>query len=343
VTRVTVVSPEPTPYRGPLFDRIAARDDINLTVIYAAETVVARTWSVALRHPHVFLRGLRLPGARRLVRHEYPLTPGVWRELRRSRPEVVVVSGWSTFAAQAAITWARINRVPYVLHVESHDLEPRPAWRRAVKSSVASRAIRAAAGVLVVGSAAEDSVRARGASRVRRFANTIDVERWIARADALQSDPHGGVVVLSFGRDVPEKGFDVLERACAVAGVELQKISGGLDEDELAERYVNADIFALLSRHEPWGVVVNEAAASGLPLVLSERVGAAYDLLRNGENGFRVAVDNPAAAADAIGQLAEDPALRRRMGERSRELVRSWGYEPSVEGFVAAIREATAR
>ena len=57
-------------------------------------------------------------------------------------------------------------------------------------------------------------------------------------------------------------------------------ILGDVAEDELAQLYVDADVFALLSRHEPWGVVVNEAAASGLPLVLSDRVGAAYGSAR---------------------------------------------------------------
>jgi glycosyltransferase involved in cell wall biosynthesis len=163
------------------------------------------------------------------------------------------------------------------------------------------------------------------------------------------------VVVLGVGRLVPEKGFDVLARACAEAGVDLvlagdgpererlqqfATILGDLPEDELAPRYAEADVFALLSRHEPWGVVVNEAAASGLPLVLSDRVGAAYDLLREGENGFLVPPDDGAAAAVALKQLRDDPELRRRMGARSRELVGGWGYEPSVENFVAAVREA---
>jgi len=56
-----------------------------------------------------------------------------------------------------------------------------------------------------------------------------------------------------------------------------------------------------------------------------------------------VPADDVDAAADAIRKLADDTDLRRRMGERSRELVRAWGYEPSVESFVAAVREATAR
>ena len=341
--RVAVVSPEPTPYRAPLFDRIAATDDVDLTVLYAAPTVAGRSWSVVPGHRHVFLRGVGLPGVRMLLRHDYPVTPGLFRELRKIQPDVVVVSGWSTFASQAAVAWCRAHRVPYVMHVESHDLDPRPQWRRAVKGSVATPAIRGARSVLAVGSAASDSVTARGARNVRIFANTIDVDRWIERADTLERPPHDGVVVLSVGRDIPDKAFDVLERACAQAGVRLDHVSDGLSEGELAHRYVAADVFALLSRREPWGVVVNEAAASGLPLVLSDRVGAARDLLRNGENGFLVPVDDVDATADALERLAADADLRRRMGERSRELVREWGYEPSVEAFVAAVREAAAR
>jgi glycosyltransferase involved in cell wall biosynthesis len=341
--RVTVVSQEPTPYRAPLFDRIAARPDIDLTVIYAARTVAGRTWSVEPQHRSVVLRGLRLP-ARRLLRHDYPLTPGILRALRDSRPDVVAVSGWSTFASQAAMAWCRARRAPYLLLVESHDVGPRAAWRRALKGAVVPSVVRNAAGVLVVGSLARESVVAHGAdpNRVRVFANTIDVERWIERAENIERRGHEGVLVLSVGRAVAEKGFDVLREACAKAGVALDIVTGGLGEDELARRYVEADVFALLSRHEPWGVVVNEAAASGLPLVLSDRVGAARDLLRDGENGFVVPAGDADAAAEALRKLAADPEVRRRFGEHSREIVRGWTYEPSAENFVAAVRDALA-
>ncbi len=341
--RVTVVSPEPTPYRSPLFDRISACEDVELTVIYAASSVADRTWRVKPRHRAVFLRGLKVAGARRLVRHDYPVTPGVAHALRASSPDVVVVSGWSTFASQAAIAWCRMRRVPYVLLVESHDLGRRAGWRRAVKGAIVPPLLRGASSVLVVGSAARDSVVARGAACVRVFANTIDVPRWIERAAKLERAPHDDVVVLSVGRPVPEKGFDILADACSAAGVRFELITGGVAEDDLAQRYVDADVFALLSRHEPWGVVVNEAAASGLPLVLSDQVGAAADLLRAGENGFLVPDGDVDAAAAVLRQLAGDPQLRARMGARSRELVRDWGYQPSVANFVAAVREATSR
>src|SRR5207342_2108903 len=101
--------------------------------------------------------------------------------------------------------------------------------------------------------------------------------------------------------------------------------------ERIVERYAVADVFALLSGREPWGVVVNEAAACGLPLVLSDRVGAAHDLLRNGENGFLVPAGDVESAARALRELVDDPALRIAQGARSRELAGDWGYGPSVE------------
>ena len=119
--KVVAVFPEPTPYRAPLLDLVSAHPGIDLVVAYAARTVASRTWEVEVRHRAVYLRGRTLPGARRILRHDYPITPGVVSLLRRERPEVVVTSGWSTFASQAAIVWCRFKRVPYALVVESHD------------------------------------------------------------------------------------------------------------------------------------------------------------------------------------------------------------------------------
>jgi glycosyltransferase involved in cell wall biosynthesis len=377
--RVAGVFPEPTPYRAPLLDRIAAHGEVDLTVVYAAGTVAGRTWRVEPNHRAVFLRGLRIPGAQRILHHDYPVTPGVVPALTELRPSVVVVSGWSTFAAQAAIAWCGVRDVPYVLVVESHDEGPRAGWRRTVKATVVPPVVQRASGILVTGTLARDSMIARGAApeRVHLFANTIDVEAFgeeaagleerrpeLRRALGAQPDD---VVVLSVARLAPEKGLDVLIRAVAAAGesrlvlalagegperARLQArarelgvrlvLVGDVDWDRIVELYVAADVFALLSAREPWAVVVNEAAACGLPLVLADRVGAAHDLLRDGENGALVPAGDVEAAATALRELAADPQRRAEQGARSRELARDWGYGPSVEGFLDAVREAVA-
>jgi glycosyltransferase involved in cell wall biosynthesis len=234
--------------------------------------------------------------------------------------------------------------------------------------------------VLVVGSLARESMVARGAdpARVRVFANTVDVAAFGALADdlaarrgalrdelGLESDD---VAVLSVARLAPEKGLDTLVAAAAgsrceqvvllVAGdgperERLETLAAARDVrltllgdvvwERIVELYVAADVFALLSRHEPWGVVVNEAAACGLPLLLSDRVGAAHDLLADGENGAVVPADDPAAAGAALRRLANDPAWRADAGAASRSRAAAWGYEPSVDAFVVAVLEAADR
>lgn len=375
--RVVVVSPEPAPYRAPLFDRIAALPEIDLTVVYAAETLAGRSWSVELRHPARFLRGGRVPGAGRILAHDYVVSPGVGRILRELAPHVVVASGWSTFACQAAILWCRRHRVPYVLQVESHDEGPRSGWRRVVKGAVVPRAVRGASAVLVTGTLARRSMLERGAdpARIGLFAVTVDVEELAARADVLRASRDElraelgvgseDVMALCVARLAPEKGLATLVRAVAAAGDErlvLVIVGEGREREALeglaraegvrlvlagerpweriVEAYVAADVFALLSEREPWGVVVSEAAACGLPLVLSERVGAAPDLLRDGENGILVRAGDVGGAAVALRRLAGDPALRVAQGSRSREIVAAWGYGPSVDGFLDAVRAA---
>jgi glycosyltransferase involved in cell wall biosynthesis len=329
------------------------------------------------KHDAVFLRGVRVPGAARVLHHDYSFTPGIVGALNDVRPDIVVVSGWSTFAAQAAIAWCRARGVPYLLVVESHDEGPRAGWRRTVKRTVVPSVVANASGVLVTGTLARNSMIARGASadRGRVFANTVGVEEFGDQASRLfgkrpelrsaRGAAPGDVVVLPVARLAPEKGLDVLVRAAAGAGDErllvvvagegserarLEKLAeeagvrlvltGDVEWERVVELYVAADVFALLSEREPWGVVVNEAAACGLPLVLSDRVGAAHDLLRDGENGTLVQTGDADAASAALRDLAADPERRRAQGARSREVAGDWGYGPSVEAFLEAVREA---
>lgn len=379
--RVGVISPEPTPYRAPLFDRLAARDDLDLTVIYAARTVGARQWHVEPKHRAVFLSGgLRLPLGR-VLHHDYPVTPSIWRLLSRERFDCLVIGGWSVFAAQAAIVWSRIHGVPYVVTSESHLDERRAAWKRALKRLVLPLVLRPAAGALATGALSREHLEAYGVprERIRIFANTVDVDELGRsvdaardRRDAIRAElgvELGAVAVLYVGRLVPQKGLpDLLEavaRAAAASSAPLRLVlvGDGPDRPELealatqlavqatfagfreggmlVDAYAAADVFVLPSIREPWGVVVNEAAAAGLPLVLTAAVGAAPDLLRSGENGVLVAAGDPDAIAAALVRLADDPEARQAAGARSRELARPWGYDDSVGAFLAAVREAT--
>jgi len=379
--RLVGVFPEQTPYRNPLLDAVAGLEGLDLSVLYSAPSVAGRTWSLSPpHHTHWVMRSFRVPAARRVLRHDYPVNYAIWRALFRLRPDCVFVSGWSTFAAQAAILWCRLRGIPYLLLVESHDRDPRPGWRHAVKGAVVPSVVKSAAGVLVAGSLARESMLERGANpaRIRIFANTVEVNAFAERAERrAQERPalrksfglaEDEVAVLSVARLAPEKGLATLLRAVAEAedarivvvvagsGAERERLLrlaeelgvrlvllGDLDWAGIADVYVAADVFALLSDSEPWGVVVNEAAACGLPLVLSEAVGAAHDLLVDGANGRRVPAGDSHAASAALKELAGDPARRVAFGAASRARVADWGYDESVQGLVELVQLAVGR
>ena len=93
--------------------------------------------------------------------------------------------------------------------------------------------------------------------------------------------------------------------------------------DALAPFYHLADLFVLPSDREPWGIVVNEAAAAGLPLVCSDIVGAAGDLLRPGSNGQLFPHGDSVALANTLRLLTGSPELSA-MGQKSREILAQW-------------------
>jgi glycosyltransferase involved in cell wall biosynthesis len=376
VIRVAYVTGEPTPYRTPHLRAIAERSGIDLNLIYAAKTIQRRTWSVPSSPNVTYLGGFSLPTTP-ILHHDYLVTPRIWPLLNRLEPDCVVVGGWSLMATQLAILWCRTHGVPYLLQSDNHLLERRAKWVRTLKRVVLPHVVPQAAGWLVPGSLALEHIEHYGARRERAivFPLTIDVAAFARRADSLRSEREsiraelgfapGTVVALQVGRLVPVKAADILIRAVAAATVPLLLVGDGpeerrlralaeaigasvtftglLEDDDLIRMYVAADVFVLASRRETWGVVVNEAMAAGLPLVVSDQVGAGHDLVVAGRNGDVVPADDVEALTTALRDLATDAARRERYGRASKEAISDWGYEKSVESFLDLVTTVTSR
>jgi len=151
----------------------------------------------------------------------------------------------------------------------------------------------------------------------------------------------GGIRKLVIVGEGPER--DVIERCIADFRLEdVVQVRGLEGYDTLPSLYGLADALILASARESWGLVVNEAMAAGLPVLVSNRCGCAEDLVRPGVNGYVFAASDTDEIADALCKLEAVDSVE--MGRRSRELIRPWGLEAFSSGFTsAAIRAASLR
>jgi glycosyltransferase involved in cell wall biosynthesis len=117
---------------------------------------------------------------------------------------------------------------------------------------------------------------------------------------------------------------------------------GRLVGEHIWEAYALADIFVLPSHFEPWGLVINEAMASGLPVIVSDRVGCIDDLVLPQATGLVVAARSPDDLLAAMEALAMDPPARLRMGAAGRRHIARWTLQNAATITVSAWRRVCA-
>ncbi|MBN1638895.1 MAG: glycosyltransferase family 4 protein, partial [Ignavibacteriales bacterium] len=102
----------------------------------------------------------------------------------------------------------------------------------------------------------------------------------------------------------------------------------------LPDIYRKADVFILPSLREPWGHVVTEAAASGLPLIVSNKVGSSPDLVKHDVNGYIYEPNNIRKLAKYIMKLVYSSKLRKKMGKESEKIASNYNYDRMVKMFL---------
>jgi glycosyltransferase involved in cell wall biosynthesis len=364
--RILVISEIPTPYRLPFYARLAARPELELELVFCSAAEPDRPWELegalaGVRHR--FLRGYAPSLRTRRRTFVYELNPGAVVLTLRSRHDALLVGGYSVFAEQVAIAAARVKRIPYLLHSESTLLTPRSPAVVAAKAPVVGSIVRGAGAGLATGTAAARYLEHYGlpGHRIRIVPNTIDVSayrRAAVEARARESELRASLgleepFVFFAGRLVEDKGvLDLLHAmrqlgpgapTLVVAGTgplerEVRATPGVVSlgfvqPERLRELYALARWTVVPSHREPWGVVVNEALACGCPVIASDQVGAAIDLVEDRLTGRIVPAGRPDALADALrGPLPT--------GDPSRGAIEGWTYEFGVEQFLEALRLA---
>lgn len=347
MTRVALLTEIPAPYRIPLFNALAER--VDLTVLFLRDRNPDRPYRLhedELRFRRHTLRGIDVTIGRRWL----VVNASVIGRLRHA--DALLLGGWNQPAFWEALAWARARGVPAHVWVESTGNDRRTGRLETAKR----RLLRIPAGFVVPGTASRDYLESLGvpAPRITIAPNAVDPSVF---GTATRSRDDGPVRVLAVGRLAPEKGLDTLVQATdglpvevvlAGTGPEEERLRrlggervrflGQVDRDALPQVYADADILALPSTSDPWGMSLNEAALAGLPLVSTTAAGAAWELIEDGVNGFRVPPDDAAGLRAALGRLVEDAGFRRAAGARSREIAARFTPEGWADAVSAALR-----
>ena len=321
-------------------------------------------WNVQL-----FSRFVRIPGTNR----SFP--PGIFLKILRGGYDVVIASDSTTVETILAYLAARLSGKKFILWNELWDYPVLLRFR--LMKPFLTFMTRNADALIAAGSKARELYLAWGASEKKIF---IAPNCALDYAPADVEDVRGKLglagkkVVLYLGRLVQYKGLDVLLRAFAelektmddvslvVGGTgpfeaECKELAGKLGVRnvsfvgyvrDVASYYRMCDVFVLPARFvrdsvpsEAWGLVLNEVMSVGKPVVATDAVAGAFDLIEDGKNGFIVENRNVEALRAALKKILADDRLMQSMGERSRRILdERFTCEKMFTGFKEAIEHA---
>jgi glycosyltransferase involved in cell wall biosynthesis len=134
-----------------------------------------------------------------------------------------------------------------------------------------------------------------------------------------------------------------LERQAAATGFTSIRFCGFRNQSELPRFFDLATVFVLPSRHEPWGLIVNEVMNAARPVIVSDDVGSGPDLIEDGVSGAIFPVGNVEALAEALRRVLETPGAAEAMGQRGFERIQSWSFEEDIQGLRRALASVVPR
>jgi glycosyltransferase involved in cell wall biosynthesis len=366
----------PAPYRIPVFNHLGDLLGERFKVFFMALRAPNRQWEPSLeqiRFEYKVLGGLNLRAwsTRGFGCH---LNPGVGRALERFAPSLVVVGGYNHATSFLAARSVRRLAAKLYLWCESTLDDARRGSRSTERLKVWF--IGRCDGFVVPGRASREYLATYGVTAERIFAapNAVDSEFFSEGAARAQTDEarerfrkaHNlpEFNVLFVGRLSPEKGFPVtvdvvsrlqaegLEVGLLVVGdgprrrdyeklVSERRLKnvvffGFVQQAELPFYYGQADVLMVPSLSEPWGLVVNEAMACGLPVLCSRAVGAGYDLVMDGMTGYRCG--DAMEYVVPLRSMFGDPQSRKAMSEKCREAIAAYSPGACAKGFLGALQ-----
>jgi len=336
--RVTFVTISPSPYQRDLFAALSTRDDLELKVHYMEAAWPDFPWPDAplqLRPFERVIPGFSIPLRVARIHINWSLP-----DFRSG--DVVVLSSFTSWTGQWLMRHG-LRAQRWLFWGER--LRKQPNRSREIVQRTLIAPLSNASGVVGIGRAAELDYANRF-PQTRHFCIPYhcDLKGFL---DAKRESSSRPMTFLFCGRMIRRKGVDLLlhafERLVAkkldvtlrLVGREadLPEFLAGISQaartricyegiqppERLPEYFARSDIFVLPSRHDGWGVVVNQALGAGLPVITSDAVGAGIDLVEDGVNGLKFGAGDVDALERTMELLATNPRLAQEWGNASRQ------------------------
>jgi glycosyltransferase involved in cell wall biosynthesis len=366
--RIAVIANMIDPQRASIFELAANRGDCQLFVVYETAVEPNRDWgAVTVDFPHEVLDSKTLNLERFGTDAYVHVARPPLASIKRFRPDVVIGGGggvWASPSNVAALATRNRNNWAFVPWWGSFP-RPRPTLPRRALDPWVRYYVGAGDAWIAYGSRAAREVVRLGAHS-DGVVIVPNVSRAPAEVGSLDADRPAGVRFLFVGQLIERKGMHELLAAFShlssgelwIAGdgrlrpnVELAarhnsnvRPLGHLSWDELQIAYRSVDVLVLPSRYEVWGLVVNEALEHGLPVIVSDQVGAADDLVEPGTNGVVVPAGDVASLSRALRDVARwSPERRLIAGRESEARMAAWSRERAAEALVEVSRMAMRR
>lgn len=375
--RIGVLTTHPIQYQVPWFRLLEADPRVDLEVFFCslpdaemqgAGFGVAFEWDVPLLDGYRY-RVLENRAKRpSVVRFDGCDTPEIGAVVCSGGWDAFVVNGWMVKSCLQLLWACRRHGVPCLVRGEVNGLRPRAWWKRWVHRALFTQY----AGFLAIGTRNRDYYLAHGVDRSKIWMTPYGVENErFPFAERGERDRGGEPFRFLFtGKLEPKKrpmdiiaacgrlermgrdDFEVLivgdgelrERLAAASHGLPVRMLGFVNQSGMARAYAQADCLLLPSDSgETWGLVVNEAMATGLPAIVSDSVGCAVDLVEPGVTGERFALGDVDALANRMLAMLADRARARRMGKEAAARVRSRFAPEHVAAGVIAASEAVSR
>jgi 1,2-diacylglycerol 3-alpha-glucosyltransferase len=296
----------------------------------------------------------------------------LFQQLNQLNPDTVAIAGYNHPALLAALVWCRLRGKPAVLMSASWDQTPAPTgWQRQLKRMLIGQ-YKAA---LVGGTPQKRCLENLGMSADQIFVgyNVVNNAVFHPSRIAHHPNPCDRPFFLMVVRYIPEKNLPNFLQAyaqyCAQAQAQAWDLvlcgngplkpqvdaqiaelnlgerihqPGFLQQAELMPYFAHAQCLLLPSISETWGLVINEAMAAGLPVLVSNKCGCHADLLVEGETGFTLQPEDPTAMAEKLLRISSDPSTAQQMGAAALQHIQKYAPETFARGLFQAAQTALA-